>query len=270
MVALYSQVYFGKDLCQWELHRALMLQQYEGTKLIPVLIDPAAAAQVPYVASKIHWLPVTRPDWFGELRELLGLLPTAAGSRRALRFVDSVPDVLVNHTLPEVRVTITGADGAPVQQGGELVTLTAEPATAGLSGTRSVSAVAGTARFTDLSFTAAVPEVRLAASAPGCDPVLTPSFRVRPLARRPAAEPGGIRTVLAASGLPVFFPDGRTLAALDGGRLTVHPAAGRAPTRPGSWKRPGYGPAAPATWRSLTGQDASSWLTRGETCGWRT
>lgn len=226
VVALYSQVYFDKDLCQWELHRALMLKQYEGTPLVPVLIDPAAAAQVPYVASKIHWLPTTLPHWFEELCKPLGLLPAAAGARRTLRFAAPVPDALVNHTLPEVLVTITGADGAPVQQGGEVVTLAADPAAAGLAGTRSVSAVAGTARFADLSFPVAVPGVRLIASAPGCAPVATPPFAVRPLVRRPAAEPSGIRTVLAASGVPVFFPDGRTLAVLGGGRLTVHPAEG--------------------------------------------
>jgi hypothetical protein len=188
-----------------------------------VLIDPTA--QVPYVASKIQWLAVTRPNWFEELRLLLGLLP-AAPSGQALRFADPVPDVQVNHTLPELRVTITGPDDAPVPRGGDFVTLVAEPEAAVLSGTRGVFTEAGTARFGDLSFPAAIPEVRLVASAPGCAPAMTPPFRVHPSVQRPAAEPGEIRTVLEASGRPVFFPDGRTLAALDGDRLTVLPADG--------------------------------------------
>jgi hypothetical protein len=223
IVALYSPVYFDKPLCQWELHQALMLQHYQDIQLIPVLIDPAA--QVPYVASKIQWLAVTRPNWFDELRVLLGLLP-AAPSGQALRFADPVPDVQVNHTLPEVRVTITGSDGAPVRRSGDFVTLVAEPASAVLSGTRTVFTEAGTARFGDLSFPAAIPEVRLVASAPGGATAMTPPFRVQPSAQRPAAEPSEIRTVLGAAGRPIFFPDGRTLAALDGDRLTVLSAKG--------------------------------------------
>jgi hypothetical protein len=220
IVALYSPAYFRKELCQWELHQSLMLQQYEGRRLIPVLIDPAAEAQVPYVASKIHWLQVTRPNWFEELSKVLGL-GQIVGSR-TLRFTDAIPDVLVNHTLPELRVTITGADGSPVQQGGEFVALTTEPAEAGLSGTRSVSAESGTASFRDLSFSAAVSAVRLVASAPGCDSIMTPPFQVKPSVQTLTAERGGDRTVFEASGRPVFFPDGQALAVLNGDQLRVH------------------------------------------------
>lgn len=226
IVALYSPRYFQKKLCQWELHQALMLQRYEGTRLIPLLIDPAAAEQVPYVASKIHWLHVTRPDWFEELRQLLGLA-SLADTRRTLRFANAVPDVLVNHTLPELRVTISGPDGAPDQHGGEAITITAEPAEARLSGTLSVPAQHGTALFRDLSFPAPVGEVRLVASVPGCDSVVTPPLQVRP--SEPTAKPPGTRTTLETSGRPIFFPDGKTLAVLDGDRLTVHaPGTGAA------------------------------------------
>jgi hypothetical protein len=221
IVALYSPAYFRKELCQWELHQSLMLQQYEGRQLIPVLIDPAAEAQVPYVASKIHWLQVTRPNWFEELSRVLGLAPIT-GSRRSLRFADAIPDVLVNHTLPELRVMITGADGSPVRHGEELIALTTEPAEAGLSGTRSVSAEAGTASFRDLSFSAAVSAVRLVASAPGCDSIMTPPFQVQLSVQTPTVERVGGGTVFEASGRPVFFPDGRALAVLDGNQLRVH------------------------------------------------
>ncbi|MFE0099021.1 TIR domain-containing protein [Streptomyces sp. NPDC059009] len=229
IVALYSQRYFSKDICQWELHRALELNAPGGNRLIPVLTEAAAKEAIPWVANKIHWLSVTRPTWFQELREALGL--RAATARKRLRFETAVPDIVVNHTLPAIRVSIAGPDGAPVVGEGEFVTITPQPPDPGLSGTTTVRAAQGEAVFADLSFRAPLESVRLAAQAPGCDSDTTPPIQVRPPTPRPAATEHE-RTAVRTSGRPVFFPDGHTLAIHDGDLLTVH-GPGRAP-QPGS------------------------------------
>jgi TIR domain-containing protein len=218
VIALYSQVYFTKELCQWELHQAIDLNKDRPGRLIPLMIDPGASTHVPFLAGKIHWLTVTRPTWFDELCQVLELR-RAPDTRRDLRFDSGPPDVLVNHTLPEVRVTIAGPDGAPVQSSADRVTISTEPAGLGLSGTRSSDTDHGTAVFTDLSFQEPVPEVRLIASAAGCAPVVTTPFQVREPGRPEPVSAG--QSALAGRGRPVFFPSGHALVLLDGDLLTV-------------------------------------------------
>jgi hypothetical protein len=240
VVALYSSTYFDKHVCQWELHEALKLNPPEGGRLIPLLIDPGAVAKVPYSVHRINWISAARPHWIDEVCKAVGLRPAEPGV--VLRFDTPVTGAVAGHTLPPLRVTGTAPDGMSPWPSGATVTLTAEPPTAELTGTLSVPAAGSTAVFGDLAFRTPAAQVRLVATAPGCEPVPTPPFEVRAPDEQPSwDEPD--RPVLTARGYPVFFPDGRALAALDGRTLAVHTAeheaAGTAQLRerPRLWAR---------------------------------
>ncbi|WP_371663782.1 TIR domain-containing protein [Streptomyces sp. NBC_00280] len=225
VVALYSQTYFDKDVCQWELHRAYELRLTEAGRFIPLLIDPGAAKKVPYVVNRINWIPATRPRWIDEVRQALGLSTTVA--RPALRFDAQVGDAVVGHTLPALTVRASSPEGAPAWPEGGMVALSAQPSDTGLTGTLTVPVTGGAAVFGDLAFGAAAAEAVLVATAPGCEPVTTAPFPVR-APQEQSSWDAVDRPVLAARGRPVFFPDGRTLADLDGPTLTVHAANGSA------------------------------------------
>ncbi|MDG9709143.1 TIR domain-containing protein [Streptomyces sp. DH10] len=241
IVALYSPTYFDKDVCQWELHEAYKLNPPEGGRLIPLLIHPGAVAKVPYIVHRINWISTARPRWIDEVCKAAGLHLAETGA--VLRFDTPVTGAVAGHTLPSVRVTGTAPDGMSPWPSGATVTLTAQPDTAELTGTLSTPAAGGTAVFGDLAFRTPAPEIRLVATAPGCEPVLTPPFEVRAPEEQPPWDDEPDRPVLAARGHPVFFPDGRTLAVRDGRTLTVHTAeykaAGTAELRerPRLWAR---------------------------------
>lgn len=223
VVALYSQTYFEKDVCQWELHEAYKLRLTEGGRFVPLLIDPAAAKKVPYIVNRINWIPVARPRWIDEVREALGLSTTVA--RPSLRFDAPVGDAVVGHTLPPLTVTASSPEGASAWPEGSTVTLAAQPSDAGLTGTLTVPVTGGAAVFGDLAFGAVAAEAVLVATAPGCEPVATAPFPVREPQEQSSWDAVD-RPVLDARGRPVFFPDGRTLAELDGRTLTVHETDG--------------------------------------------
>lgn len=242
IVALYTRQYFSKAVCMAELREAVKLTNAEQAQLIPVLMEEAASNAVDFIANRYNWLPVTHPDWFQRLRDALGLRP---GVARKLRFETPVPDAVVNHTLPAVRVTVTGPDGTPLLESRESVTLTTSPPDL-LNGTVVASTVQATADFTDLSFRAPTGSVRLVARAPGCEPAESPPIQVS----APRPQPAGEDQVqdhprLPTGGRPVFFPDGRSLAVLDRHRLTVHSlddpsharGAARLLARPRLWAR---------------------------------
>ncbi|MEV1077567.1 toll/interleukin-1 receptor domain-containing protein [Streptomyces sp. NPDC050211] len=217
VVALYSQTYFEKGVCQWELHEANELRLTKGLRFIPLLIDPGAAEKVPYVVHRINWIPMTRPRWIDEVREAVGLSTSAA--RPGLRFDTPVGDAVVGHTLPPL--TVTAGEGAAAWPAGGTVTVSAQPPDATLTGTLTVPVSGGGAVFGDLAFREVAAEVRLVATAPGCEPVTTAPFQVGAPEEQPSWDAGD-RPVLPVRGRPVFFPDGRTPAVLDERTLTVH------------------------------------------------
>jgi hypothetical protein len=218
-VALYSLRYFTKNVCQFELQRAVDLNKAGKVGLIPVLMEEAAKDKIWFTASKYNWVAVTHPTWFETLRNALGLRP--AQNRRQLRFDGPLPGAVVNHTLPTVRVSVTGADGTTVLESGEPVTLATVPSDSGLDGTLVHPTMHGTATFADLSFRRAIESVRLLAQAPGCEPVETAPIQVRPPAPQPAG-PDRVHPRLPVSGRQAFFPDARRVVVLDGERLSVH------------------------------------------------
>ncbi|TYK43654.1 TIR domain-containing protein [Actinomadura decatromicini] len=223
IVALYTQRYFSKGVCLSELQEAIRLTDAKKAQLIPVLMEDAAQEKIAFIANRINWLPVTHPKWFDQLRDALDLRPAASG--RKLRFETTVADAVVNHTLPTVRVTVVGADGAPVPESGEPVALTVVPPGPGLNGTLVASTVRGAAEFADLSFRAPVQSVRFVAEAPGCEPAESPPIQVNPPPRpgrtRPADQDRDPPQIMT-SGRPFFFSDARALVVLDDDRLTVH------------------------------------------------
>ncbi|MFF7543073.1 TIR domain-containing protein [Streptomyces canus] len=218
VVALYSPTYFDKDVCQWELHEAYKLRLTRNIGLVPLLMDPNAAKKVPYGLNRINWIPTSRPRWIDEVREALGL--STAVARPDLRFGTPAGDVVAGHTLPPLTVTAApaGAAAGPAQG---TVTLAAQPSGIELTGTLTVPLTDGAAVFGDLAFPAAAAEVRLVATAPGCTPATSAPFQVRAPREQPSWDVAD-RLVLEVRGRPVFFPDGRTLAVLDGRRLSVH------------------------------------------------
>ena len=241
-VALYSLRYFTKNVCQFELQRAVDLTKAGKVGLIPVLMEEAAKDKIWFTASKYNWVAVTHPNWFEILRDALGLRP--AQDRRRLRFEGPPAGAVVNHTLPTVRVSVTGADGTTVLESGEPITLTTVPPDSGLNGTLVHPTVHGTATFADLSFRRAVESVRLLARAPGCEPVETEPIQVNPPAPQPSG-PDRVHPRLPASGRQAFFPDGRRVVVLNGEHLTVHAlddpdrlqALARLAGRPRLWAR---------------------------------
>ncbi|TQM85308.1 TIR domain-containing protein [Saccharothrix saharensis] len=218
-VALYSLRYFSKNVCQFELQRAVDLNKAGKVGLIPVLMEEAAKDKIWFTASKYNWVAVTHPDWFETLRDALDLRP--ARNRRQLRFEGQVPGAVVNHTLPTLRVSVTGADGTTVRESGEPITLTTVPPDSGLNGTLVNPTAHGTATFADLSFRRAVDSVRLLAQAPGCEPVETAPIQVSPPAPQPSG-PDRVHPRLPASGRQAFFPDARRVVVLNGEHLSVH------------------------------------------------
>ncbi|MBB3727881.1 toll/interleukin-1 receptor domain-containing protein [Nonomuraea dietziae] len=196
-VPLYSRAYFNKHMCRNELTEALNVRDAPPGWIIPVLLEQVS--EIPITASHIQYLPVTNPDWSERLRDLLGL--TTRPVRRALAVSRPPGTVYASLTATcEVRVDDDFA---------EQVTIRAEPASVGLNGTLTMRARAGVAAFTDLSFTAPTPLVRLVAEAPGHEPGVSDAFEVRAQATRPPAAHG---TRMAVRGQPVFLPDGQALA----------------------------------------------------------
>lgn len=229
IVAVYSESYFRKPMCDLELKLAFELHIKKRSRLHPVLIEGEAVAQVPFVVSQHNWYPVDLADWFERLCADLEL--TVETTPPLLRFRGDVGDVLVNHTLPAVRVAIVDAESDAVLPSADPVTISADGAE--LQGTLVVSAEDGVATFRDLSFSSAAAEVRLVAEAPGCEPAVGAAFPVK----QPApAQADGKPAQIQARGLPVFFPDGRTLAVLgdevlglfgaDGARIAELPFPG--------------------------------------------
>lgn len=217
IVVAYTRTYFAKPMCDWELRVAWKLHPKGGGRLLPIMLEPEAEEHVPAHVSDIHWLPVQGADWFERLCLSLGLAPDP--SRPSLRFRSEVGGSTVRHTLSPVEVAIVDRDTAEPLPSTDSVTIAALPEGAALEGTLVVEAEGGVAVFGDLLFSAPAPEVRLVAEAPGCEPATSAAFAVVPPSGRgsgPAGPPP-----IAASGTPVFFPDGRVLAVLHDAGLSA-------------------------------------------------
>jgi hypothetical protein len=223
-VAVYSQTYFKKDVCLWELDLANELKLGEDNRFVPVRIDQGPKEEVPYNMRKFNWVPTSKVNWMGEVRQALRL--RAAAARPVLRFDTPVADVIAGHTLSTVTVTGSTPEGEPPWPPGGAITISSDPPASGLTGTLTRLAAPGTAVFSDLAFHETSRHVRLIAESPGCERAVTAPFAVTSPDEQPQpADDDSRRPSITARGRPVFFPDSQALAVRDGTTLTIYTAA---------------------------------------------
>lgn len=220
LILVYSSTYFEKAWVEWEVSLAVE-RDPGGTKgvLIPILRDPAAQAMILNRLRFYQFLDVRLPDWFATLCAHLELTP--AETSHELRFLDQPADVLVRHTMPPLRVAVTGEGHASANETD--VALSSDPP--GLQGALRQRTENGVARFDDLSFGQESGAVRLVASADGCLSATSAPFAV-------AAAPPGRADVFEAARIPlpgeaVFFHDGAALAVIGERHVEVYDAAAR-------------------------------------------
>jgi hypothetical protein len=217
-VPVYSRAYFASRNCRQELNWAMWCHAADE-RLLPIARDPAV--EIPFAYSQIHCLStVDTIDWLDRLCDQIGLSVLSDRSDRpVLRFGDTPDRVTVNHTLPELRITLVSEHTGRCARDGEQVTLSAEPASARLGGTLKMTSQGGTTIFRDLSFAAAAEEVRLVAEWSG-GTVRSDPFPVRqPVTGTPdpAPQPGH-----EPASAVFFLDDDRAVATLSrDGRLSV-------------------------------------------------
>lgn len=226
-VALYSQTYFKKEVCEWELDLAGKLELGSENRFFPINIDQVPINEAPYHMRKFNVISMQRIDWMDEVRRALELW--APETCPVLRFATPVTDVFARNMLPPVTVTGAVPEGEAPWPPGEAVTISSDPPASGLTGTLTRLASANTAVFSDLAFHEVATSVRLIATSPGCREARTPPFAVRPPDEQPPPADGDSqRPPILTRGNPVFFPDGEALAIYEQGSLTVHAAERKA------------------------------------------
>ncbi|MFI6815983.1 toll/interleukin-1 receptor domain-containing protein [Nonomuraea sp. NPDC050328] len=203
-VPLYSESYFERQMCEWELQSAFTLTHSGQIKIVPVLINSSAIPSVPMSVSRIQWQDARDPIWFDRVRDALDLLPGRPFVR--LRFASAEPPAqTVNLTLPEILVEVMGENIPEV----EVVAETPSGRTR-LVGT-TVRPVRGRrASFPDLSFPDVHERVQIVAQAPGCESTTSDWFRVDPVKGLP--KKAEKLPTLAMAGRPFFLPDGERVA----------------------------------------------------------
>jgi hypothetical protein len=239
VVPVYSSAYFSSRDCEWELDKAFQASMQSGTRLVPLLIEERAREQIPFHVDHLQYVLLnSREDWFALLLDRVGLLPAFEGDTLRLEFLTQPPgSVVVNHTLPPIRVAVRRGDGGGYAAEAVTIRLEVGP----LNGTNTRPADAGVAEFTDLSVAGPVETTRLVA---GCEAhgVEAPSqpFTVHePGPARPSSlaaqrgvirARGGIASFLGDTGaLAVVLPDRAEV--LDQGGATVASARLEAPPR---------------------------------------
>lgn len=224
-IPVYSASYFQRPMCMHELRIALGINP---GKLNPIMLvrrgqEPdALARQLPTSVIPIHYLLTSEPDWFERLCAVLNLRPET--EQAALAFLDQPATVLVNHTLPPIRVAIQTKAGNEILPREDAITLSAEGCT--VHGTLTVKADRGTARFSDLSIADVQASTRLVARAEGLEPVHSNPFAVA--AQAAPATPTRVPPQIPWTGEAVFFSSGRALAVIRDDAVRIYSLAGEA------------------------------------------
>jgi hypothetical protein len=235
IVLVYSETYFRKAMCVWEMALALRLDP-TGTegRLVPLQLSPSA--EPPFFASTINWLPTEGTGWFDRLCVALDLTPgQKEDGATALSILGRPPDVTLNQTLPAIHVTAISGTGEAAEAE---VTLSCEGGR--LQGTLVQQTNSGVANFQDIAVSwSEGPTVRLLASAPGAPSCRSEAFHVAPprtasvLPPLPGASDtagAGETAFVAAAGETVFLGDGSVaVAASDLISLYASPGSGNAP-----------------------------------------
>jgi hypothetical protein len=213
VVPVYSSAYFASRDCGWELEKAFQAQMEGRTRLIPLLIEENARQRIPFYLDHLQYIRLdSRQDWFGLLRDRLGLSPASDQDALRLEFLTQPPGaVVVNHTLAPIRVGVRARDGIGPGRA-ETVTLTLPEGP--LNGTTSRPADGGVAEFSDLSIGSPIASTRLVAS---CQPCAA-EVSSRPFSVR---EPGPARTVSPETTTDVIGTRGGAARFLGGGALAI-------------------------------------------------
>jgi len=225
IVPVYSRRYFDKGMCQWELTKSIQLDPVGAErKLNPLLADPSAAQLVPLWVDHIHFLSVDLADWFSRLCDALEL--SRGAEPAVLGFLGRPPgEILVNHTLPAIRVRARAAAGTRPQE--QEITLAAEDGD--LHGTLTLKTHDGEAEFKDLSLGKPVASTCLLATAEGCEAARSEAFAVVMPAPppQPVVPQVEVRKAIPLRGEAIFFRSGQALAVLGPGSLSVYDLDGQ-------------------------------------------
>jgi len=217
IVPVYSALYFSKRMCQWELRKAVNRLLKEDDALVPILLEPSAAKDVPDLVSHIQYLDVRTHDWFSRLRPALGLSPQTTLAE--LRFLNLPKGGLVSHTLPAFEVGVFS--NGHLQTDEEEISIAAEGCS--LRGTTTLQSEAGIARFSDLSVGEEHRAIRFVVTAEGCTPAVSGEISIA--SPEPEVIPDSMVRICDA-GEPVFFEDSAGLALISAETITVYAASG--------------------------------------------
>ena len=223
IILVYSDIYFQKDYCRWEMGLALDRDLLGDRGIVhPVHKEPNVP--VPVHMKLISFTRTDSPNWFSYLCNALGLKPEAQPA--CLKFLEQPVGTMVNHTLCPVSVALASPDGNVVAEDDE-ITISCDGST--LQGTTTIRTSGGIALFSDLSIEEASASVRLVASAKGRDNVLSDAFKVTNTPRRksPArgekvAETRKPEACIKSKGVVTFFADGGALAVTSGNCTTLY------------------------------------------------
>jgi hypothetical protein len=236
-VAVYSEYYLRKEMCLYELENAHVRDPRGRLGIFtPILIDPMAARLIPLSVQLIQYCSTSSPNWFDEVLE--GLELQEVRERPRLRFLEPVADITVNHTLPPVRIELSGVPGE------EEVTVSLEGGE--LQGTLAVTTGNHVAVFADLSVGTAVATTRLVARVQGAEqPAFSNPFAVLAPPSIPVSLPSGLTgtptpkagaaggwspprpPLIKARGEAAFFASGAALLLIEPDQVSVYDTEAR-------------------------------------------
>lgn len=175
-IPVYSDIYFQKPMCQWELQQAWKRDPVGNQGiLMPILLD--RQARVPELYQLIQYILV-KPDkdWFGELCQQMKLV--YAKDIITLSFTSQPTDTHVNNTLNPLYVEVRENDNLSDDNHKLII----ESSTASLQGTLELETQNGTAVFKDLSISEPATEIylKLRLSTNAAKPVQSSAFSILP------------------------------------------------------------------------------------------
>ncbi len=227
IVPVYSDIYFQKPMCRWELYMAFLLDPMNDRgRINPILKDRSASKSVPPYISHVQYTSVSLDNWYQRLLAALDL--RAIEAQPTLEFRTQPHDITVSHTLLPIQVAIAGADEGPP---GEEEEITVSCEGAKIEGSSTIMTKDRVATFADLSIPVELESTRLTATAKGFDPVRSASFSVRTPSQHaieslPEPKQEQARTSIDSAGEAIFFADGNALAVVDAERVTIYGTEG--------------------------------------------
>ena len=211
LVPVYSQDYFRKEMCQYELSMAQILDPLGRRGIInPILIDKLAEQQIPLSFKLINYCSTDSEIWFDQL--CISLELTKELKTIILSFVNPIENITVNHTLNPVLVQLQ-------DEVSEDIEVTLEMEQGELQGTLTIETVGGTATFSDLSVGTVSPQTQLVARARGAEPTRSSVFSVKAPITSPIITEDSVTpstdVSIPSQGDAIFFADGKALIVIE-------------------------------------------------------